>query len=204
MDILSKALDYQIEPVKHIMEQSKTAKPYGTVFFGDSLIQSFPLAHYFDQVNLYNCGCNGATTDFLLHLQPYAVKDYNPRKVIILIGTNDLSDTWQFDKLEIAFNVFKLINIMRNHSPAIDIVVISPLPIIESLKRTKLRDNTQLRLLGNEIEANVKEFSGTTYVDVFDAFLDDNQQLKEQYTIDGLHLSEEGYSLLAQLIKDYI
>ena len=204
MDILTKVKDYQVEPIKKIMAQARDAKPYGTVFFGDSIIQSFVVANYFEKDNVYNCGCNGATSDLLLHLQPYAIKEYNPRKVILLIGTNDLSDEWQFDKLEIAFNVFKLINIMRNNHPAVDIVVISPLPIVESLQAGKVKDNNQLRLLGEEIKNNVLEFVGTQYVDIFNAFLDANGQLDTQYTNDGLHLNKKGYDLFAQLLKEYV
>ncbi len=204
MDILEKVKDYQVEPVKKMIAQAAVAKPYGTVFFGDSIIQSLPLKEYFTQDNFYNCGCNGATSDLLLHLQPYAIQAYKPRKVVILIGTNDLADEWQFDKLEIAFNVFKLITIMRNHNPALDIVVVSPLPIVESKQKAKIKDNTQLRLLGNEIKANVLEFPGTLYVDMFDAFLDDNKQLKETLTSDGLHLNKQGYDLFAQLLKPYV
>lgn len=204
MDILNKVKDYQVEPIKKIIQQAEDAKPYGTVFFGDSIIQSFALKQYFTQENFYNCGCNGATTDLLLHLQPYAVKAYNPRKVVILIGTNDLADEWQFDKLEIAFNLYKLINIMRNHNPAVDIVVISPLPIIEAMQKGKCKDNNQLRLLGAEMKANTLEFPGTQYVDMFAQFLDEDKQLKKMYTNDGLHLNKEGYDLFAQLLKPYL
>lgn len=202
MDIFEKLADYQQEPVKQIMRRSHDAKPGGIVFFGDSLIQGFDIKKYFSG-NIYNCGCNGATTDLLLHLQPYAIRDYNPSKVIILIGTNDLSDTWQFDKLESAFNVFKLIDIMRRNNPAIEVVVISPLPIIESKKKTTCRSNTQLRILKEEYKNNVLEFDNTTFVDVFDEFMKDGQ-LQESYTEDGLHLNEAGYDLLASLLKKYV
>lgn len=204
MDIFDKLKDYQVEPVKKIMRNSREAKLGGTVFFGDSIIQSLDIKKYFTKENVYNCGCNGATTDTLLHLQPFAVMDYKPNKVILMIGTNDLSDEWQFDKLEIAFNVYKLINIMRNNNPAVDVVVISPLPIIEEMQKGICKNNAQLKLLGKEIKANVEEFIGTIYVDMYPHFLDENNQLKKEYTTDGLHLSEAGYALFVELIKDYI
>ncbi|MDD3049030.1 MAG: GDSL-type esterase/lipase family protein [Bacilli bacterium] len=204
MDIFDKLKEYQVEPVKKIMRNARTAKPNGIVFFGDSIIQGFDIKKYFSKENLYNCGCNGATSDTLLHLQPFAVNDYKPSKVILMVGTNDLSDEWQFDKLEIAFNIYKLINIMRNYNPAVDVVVISPLPIIENEQKGICKDNVQLKLLGNEIKANVEEFVGTVYVDMYSHFLDDNKQLKQDFTSDGLHLNEAGYDLFANLIKEYI
>lgn len=204
MDILDKLKDYQVEPVKKIMRNAREAKPGGTVFFGDSIIQSLDINKYFSKEQLYNCGCNGATSDTLLHLQPFAVADYKPNKVILMIGTNDLSDEWQFDKLEAAFNVYKLINIMRRNNPAVDVVVISPLPIVEELQKGICKNNTQLKLLGKEIKANVEEFPGTVYVDIYSQFLDEDQQLKKEYTTDGLHLSEAGYELFVKLIHEYV
>lgn len=202
MDIFEKVADYQQEPIKKIMLQAKGAMPNGTVFFGDSLIQGFDIKKYFEG-NIYNCGCNGATSDLLLHLQPYAIKDYSPSKVILLVGTNDLSDTWQFDRLESAFNLFKLMDIMRRNNPKVEIVVISPLPIIESKKKTICRSNMFLRMLAQEYKNNTLEFDNTNFVDVFDAFLKDGQ-LNEELTEDGLHLNEKGNDLLASLIKEYV
>lgn len=203
MDIFEKLADYQIEPVKKIMSKSNLAKRGCSVLFGDSLIQSFDIKKYFKQDEIYNCGCNGATSDLLLHLQPYAIRDYAPNKVVLLIGTNDLSDTWQFDKLDIAFNVYKLIEIMRKNNPAVDICVISPLPIDETRKKTICRNNTQLRLLGEEIEKIVNEFSGCTYVNAYPDFLKQDT-INPEYTIDGLHLSDAGYDVLAKKIKFFI
>lgn len=204
MDILDKLKDYQVEPVKKIMRNARESKPGGTVFFGDSIIQNLDIKKYFPKEQLYNCGCNGATSDTLLHLQPFAVADYKPNKVILMIGTNDLSDEWQFDKLEAAFNVYKLINIMRRNNPAVDVVVISPLPIVEKLQKGICKNNTQLKLLGKEIKANVEEFPGTIYVDIYSQFLDEDQQLKKEYTTDGLHLCETGYELFVKLIHEYV
>lgn len=203
MDIFNKLEDYQVSEVKQIMSNSKDAKPRKIVFFGDSLIHGYDVASFFPNKEIYNCGVDGATTDLLLHLQPYAIQDYKPEKVVLLIGTNDLSDRWQFDKLEIAFNVFKLVEIMRNYNPGLDIVVISPLPIDEERKKTRCRNNIQLRILGDEIKDAVSSFVGLHYVDVFDAFLE-NGSLNENYTTDGLHLNEKGYEKLTSLIEEFV
>lgn len=203
MDILEKVEDYQKDQVRHIMVESRFANVKGIVFFGDSLIQGFDVKKYFPESDVYNCGLNGATTDLLLHLQPYAIRDYRPRKVVLLIGTNDLSDTWQFDKLESAFNVFKLIDIVRRFDEKVEFVVVSPLPIDEQRKKTSCRNNMQLKQLGMEYKANVMEFENTAFVDVFDAFLSEGT-LNPELTYDGLHLNEKGYDLLASKLKPYI
>ena len=87
MDIFDKLEDYQQQPLRNIMAQARSASDNGIVFFGDSIIECFPIKKYFSQEAIYNCGVSGATSDLLLHLQPYAIKDYKPQKVILLIGT---------------------------------------------------------------------------------------------------------------------
>ncbi len=204
MNILEKVKEDQIAQVKNIMEGAAKAKPKGTVLFGDSLLQFFPIATYFPKEVMYNCGCQGATTDLLLHLQPYAVRNYDPSRVILLAGTNDLNDEWRFDRLEIAFNIYKLITIMRNHNPSLQVIVISPLPIREETMKCDARDNVQLRLLGDEIRNNCEEFTNTYYVNMYPFFLDAKGQLKQELTSDGLHLNEQGYALFASLLREYI
>ena len=202
MHILEKAETYQVSTIQKIIENGKTAQKFGTVFLGDSHIQYFDLNKYFQGKNVHNCGVEGATSDFLLHVREVAVDPYNPRKIVILIGFNDLSLNYQFDKLEIAFNVYKLMEILRRNFPYIDILVISPLPMDKTLENG-MQNNTQLKLLGKEIESNVKEFVGCHYVDVFEDFLCENT-INPKYTKDGVHLNEEGYALLADKIKFFI
>ncbi len=203
MDILQKALPYQKEKVLKIIQTARVAKANGIVFFGDSIIDGFNLSNYFEQDDLYNCGVKGATTDTILHLFPYAIQDYKPRKVILLVGTNDLSDRYQFDKLEIAFNIFKFLQIMELKLPNCEVVVLSPLPIDENRKRERIKDNNQLQLLGKEIKANVAECTNAQYVEIYDAFKEDGQ-LKSEYTTDGLHLTKAGYDKLYEVVQEYV
>lgn len=203
MHILEKVKDYQKNTVEKIIKNGEQAKKRGIVFFGDSHIQYFDVKKYFNDNNVYNCGLEGATSDLLFHLRPYAIAPYDPSKVVILIGTNDLSDEWKVDKLEIAFNVYRLIEILRRFSPAIDVCVISPLPIDETVYRTSMHNNMQLKILGKEIGNNVREFVGCQYIDVFEDFLKDGN-MNSAYTKDGIHLNEAGYDLLAEKIRPFV
>ncbi len=203
MNILAKVEDYQRDKVNQIMITSRTAQKNGIVFLGDSMVNKFDLKSYFNIDNLYNCGVNGATSDLLLHLFPHAVEAYAPSKLVIMVGTNDLSDKWQFDKLESAFNIYKFLQIMMRKLPKTEVVVISALPIVDELQRATCRDTNQIRLLMKEYKANVLECDNAIFVDVFDEFLEDGQ-MKKEYTTDGLHLTKEGYNHLFSLIKGYI
>lgn len=203
MHILEKVETYQKETIEKIIKNGENAQKRGIVFFGDSHIQYFDVKKYFGNFNVHNCGVEGATSDLLFHLRPYAITPYDPRKVIVLIGMNDLSDKWRVDKLEIAFNVYRLIEILRRFSPAIDVCVISPLPIDEKVYKTSMLNNTQLKILGKEIGNNVREFVGCNFIDVFEDFTIDGN-LNRVYSNDGIHLNEIGYALLAEKIRKFI
>lgn len=202
MSILEKAKANQIESIQKIIANAQTAPKFGTIFLGDEYIQNFEINKYFKNKNIHNCGIIGATSDFLLHVREEAVDVYNPRKIVIMIGFNDLSKEYQFDKLEIAFNVYKLIEILRLKFPYIDVLVISCLPIDKKYE-DGMQTNMQLKLLGKEIGNNVKEFVGCEYVDVFNDFLLEDS-LNPKYSKDGIHLNEEGYTLLAEKIKYFV
>lgn len=198
MEILDKLADYQVQPVERIQQNAKGAKPNQTVFFGDSLIQGYNLARYFPNETFYNCGVNGATTSLLLYLHDYAIKPYHPSRVVLLIGTNDISSTHKYELLDVVYNVYKLIEIMNVRYNIKDIVLVSPLPIDEQLQSTEYKSNQKLNFLRKEYAKLAKEFDNVRFVDVFPYFMDDHQQLKNELTTDGLHLNDQGYDVLSE------
>ena len=66
--------------------------PDNYLFLGDSLTDYFDLETYFPGKPVVNSGIAGNTTDQILESMKTRVYDYNPSKVFLLIGTNDLRD----------------------------------------------------------------------------------------------------------------
>ena len=61
------------------------------VFLGDSITDFYPLEEYYDNLPVVNSGVSGnKTTDILTDMKERVYK-YNPTKVFLLIGTNDLN-----------------------------------------------------------------------------------------------------------------
>ena len=56
--------------------------------------------------------------------------------------------------------------------------------------------NTMLKKLCEEKEV--------TYINMYDKLTDENGNLKLEYTIDGLHISPEGYKVITNTIMKYI
>lgn len=189
----------QIPTVEKIKENSKTAKEGGVVFFGDSIIEFWDIAPM-GLENAYNCGIRQSSTKDMMFFHEFAVRDYHPKTVVFLGGANDLSDANQFDKLDIANNIYNLVQIFHDKYNVENVIVLLPLPIDEARMKQICRDNVQLRLLGEEIKNAMSEFDYVTCVDCFDDLLD-NDQLKNDYTLDGIHLNAEGCKILANKVK---
>ncbi|MFV0381927.1 MAG: SGNH/GDSL hydrolase family protein [Breznakia sp.] len=204
MKILDTVLDFQVEPIQNIIEKAKHATPKQTVFYGDSLIQGFSLAHYFPNVCLYNCGVNGATSALLLQLGDDAIGAYQPKEAFILIGTNDLGRRYCCSVGEIVKNVQILLEQFWLRYALEKVYIISPLPIIEKSKAEGIRNNHSLKSLGKSLQAVTHEKLQLQYIDVYDAFLDDQKGMDQQYTEDGLHLNAKGYAILSEHLRPYI
>ncbi|MDF9825692.1 lysophospholipase L1-like esterase [Breznakia sp. PF5-3] len=201
MDIFDKLYDYQKDRVKEIIRNSETADYGQTVFFGDSIIQSYDLKTYFPNENYYNCGVLGATTVQLLYLHDYAIQKYKPKNIVLMIGTNDLDDVHQYEPLDIVYNVYKLLEIIDVRYDVDNIYILSPLPIDESRMKQGLRDNRQLKLLGKEYEKLTMEFENVHYINLFEDFLVDGQ-IHAEYTSDGLHITAKGYAIISEKLKE--
>ena len=53
------------------------------------------------------------------------------------------------------------------------------------------------------IEDMCKE-KNITYVDIYSKLVDDNGLLNKDYTIDGLHINDEGYGIITTELLKYI
>ena len=60
------------------------------VFLGDSITALYDLNKYYDGLPVVNSGISGETTDDIVKNLQDRVYKYNPSKVIILIGINDI------------------------------------------------------------------------------------------------------------------
>ena len=55
-----------------------------------------------------------------------------------------------------------------------------------------------------ESSRNKKDIPGVYYLNIHDLLLDDNKELKIEYTMEGLHVNTFGYHFVTKIIKDKI
>ena len=174
------------------------------VFLGDSITSRCDLDKYFPNYNVYNSGIAGNMTKDILDNMENRVFVYNPTKVFILIGTNDLVYSG-LDNDGIKNNIEEIINKIYEKNSNTKIYLESIYPVNNSLNKeiVETRTNDNIKDLNNKIE-KICNNNKCTYINMYDNLTDKNGNMKRIYTVDGLHLNKIGYKAVANKLIKYL
>ncbi len=176
------------------------------VFLGDSITDWYAFDEFYDNIPVVNSGVAGnKTTDILDNIEN-RVGVYNPTKVFLLIGTNDIGER---TPKEIVNNIGKIVNKIRKIRPKTKIYIESLLPVNNSddskVNKETVRERTNKEI--EEINKLLKEYcdkNKITYINTYDEFVSEDNQMDLKYTTDGLHLSNLGYLHLTKILLPYL
>jgi lysophospholipase L1-like esterase len=177
-----------------------TITPVDTVFLGDSLTEGFDLGNYFKTVNIINRGLSGDTTYQVRYRLEEIVKA-KPKKLFLMIGINDLLQGT--DQMTILRQIASITEEFQQNSPGTELIIQSILPVNETLLLTDENINLSIFSLNDGLKLICREFR-KYFVDLYPDFLNDNGEMDEIYTYDGVHLSPAGYDLWARLIEPLV
>lgn len=186
--------DYYDEKVARFEEENKSIIPSETdvVFLGDSLTDGCDLSLYYPEYTTLNRGIGGDTTIGLekrLDVSVYAVQ---PKVVVMLIGANNFST--MFDNYE------NILVSLKENLPQSKIILVS----LTSMGGTWGKNNNLAAFNNVKIRALAEKY-GYEFVDVYTPLLNfDTNEIYEEYTTDGGHLTHEGYLVLTGEIKTVI
>lgn len=174
------------------------------VFLGDSITSRCDLDKYFPNYNVYNSGIAGNMTKDILDNMENRVFVYNPTKVFILVGTNDLVYSG-LDNDGIKNNIEEIINKIYEKNSNTKIYLESIYPVNNSLNKeiVETRTNDNIKDLNNKIE-KICNNNKCTYINMYDNLTDKNGNMKRIYTVDGLHLNKIGYKVVASKLTKYL
>ena len=174
------------------------------VFLGDSITSRYDLNKYFPNYNVYNSGIAGNMTKDILENMENRVFAYNPTKVFILIGTNDLVYSG-LDNDGIKNNIEEIINKIYEKNSNTKIYLESIYPVNNSLNKeiVETRTNDNIKDLNNKIE-KICDNNKCTYINMYDNLTDKNGNMKRIYTVDGLHLNKIGYKVITNKLIKYL
>lgn len=173
------------------------------VFYGDSITAGFELLK--QHSNVINLGMSGDKTINLVARITDVIKE-SPDRVIIMIGTNDYlvkKRLWQ-DYVSINFKTLysALLTLIEDNLPNTEVVLCSILPISE-----KDVDLAQYNKDIDDYNDIIKDLSisyNCIYKYISSSFKNEWNEMKKEYTVDGVHLSSDGYALFYDLIEDLL
>ena len=175
------------------------------VFVGDSIFELFPTDKIFSDLPIVNSGVFGNTTkDILNHLQDRIYK-YNPTKVFIQIGTNDIE--WEDSEAlneEVSGNIIKIAEGVRKNRSKSEIYIISIYPVNNNLQGANDRHISEIKSINSKLKKYCSETEGVEYIDAYTQLIGDDGMFDTAYTDDGLHPNGLGYAKLTEILMKYI
>lgn len=179
------------EKNKHLI---KTENKH-VVFTGSSSIRIWEnLFEIFKDSTIVNTGFGGSKASDLLYYIDELVINFNPKKVVIYEGDNDISSGQEINF--IYKNILKIIERIKDKNDKIKIILISAKP---SISRWHLRDKyIQLNQKYREL-ANKSDF--IEFADTWSAMVENGVLKKDIFIEDGLHLNEKGYEIWEKTLK---
>ena len=188
-----------------IVTQTKKVKQISpnNVFLGDSLTDYFDLDAAFSDYSVVNSGIAGNTTENVLADLTHRVSIFNPSQVFVWLGTNDLMDGKTPEQtLESLQTIIDQIQTERSMAK---ITLISLIPVNSQVDpyTVGLRSNDQIQKVNQGLRETAKK-EKLDYIDLYSALKDDQGNLKAEYTVDGLHLSDAGYQVVQEIIEPYL
>ncbi|MBD5534797.1 MAG: lysophospholipase [Lachnospiraceae bacterium] len=193
-------------------EANKTAQCGETVFAGSSLMEMFPINKLLEESGsdkiIYNRGVGGFVSEELWNALDTCILDLKPSRLFINIGTNDLSDpAIPIDRMIATYD--KIITAVEQHLPDIRIYLMAYYPVnyeaaTESMKEClRIRTNEKITLANTKVAALAAGHS-QRYIDVNKNLKDEQGRLKSEYTIEGMHINEDGYRAIFDDIMSYV
>ena len=182
-----------------------------TVCAGSSLMEMFPVEEFINEdqldITIYNRGIGGFTTDELLENVDVCILDLKPSRLFINIGTNDLSDP-SISMNQMIANYDKILSIVESKLPGIEIYMMAYYPInyeaaTEEMKPClRIRTNEKIAVANKAVQ-ELAEKHHAKYIDINAPLKDELGNLKAEYTIEGMHIKEEGYRAIFDMFMRY-
>jgi lysophospholipase L1-like esterase len=185
-------------PAPRTQNPTSMKEPRHIVFIGDSLTEWFDFDHYFPGIAIINEGIAGDTSYGVLE----RIDDIMLRpaeKIFLMIGINDIFNG--FLKEDIVENQQLIIEEIQTQSTQSELIVQSLLPVNESMLGSPDYLNKLIRYINKELKNQCNALN-ITYLDLYNDFILEGE-LKQEYTTDGGHLSEEGYKLWAKKLQAF-
>lgn len=191
------------EKVAAFANENSSLEKGQIVFLGDSITAGYRLGVHYRNSDLetYNRGISGDTTDWLLTRLQTSLFDLAPSKIVLMIGTNDINLGKRPE--EIAKNYESILNLIASELPDAEVWCVSIIPQNNKYSAQTQENNRRIQETNREIE-RVASTYGYQYVNLYDRLTDKEGFLRRGYSTDGLHLNFWGYCVWTDVMKEHL
>ncbi len=174
---------------QEIFYESKPMKQSNLIFLGDSLTEYYNWQHFGSH---HNAGISGDTTGGVLY-RIDTILQRKPHTIVLMIGINDLLNDISIEQVQ--RNYFKILDGL---SEVKHLVILSTLPVGDVYQANQINKNVITLNLFLQNEAMKRQL---LYIDLHTSFAENYSGIQQQYTIDGVHLNNQGYLLWENILK---
>jgi lysophospholipase L1-like esterase len=129
-----------------------------------------------------------------------SIYELKPKKVFIQIGTNDL-ELLDAKADFIYNNISKVVNDIKIKFKDIEIYIISIYPVNPTIDQTTVGKRSNEEII--KTNTLLKTIENVSFINIYDKLLV-GDVLNPLYTLEGLHLNQEGYRVVTELLKPYV
>ena len=170
---------------------------FDVAFFGNSITCGSDFQRNFPDKKIINLGYSGDNMVGMLRRVPM-LKAANPKKIFIMAGTNDLV---HIDVDEYRERYANLLQAVKDAVPDAEIYIQSVLPSNHERKGISPNEKVQE---ANEIAKDLAGVFGCSYINLYDLYVDEKNELPKELTKDGVHLYESAYDRWSEAIRPMI
>lgn len=160
------------------------------VMLGNSLNNNAAWEELFPMGYILNRGISGDVVDGVCQRVDEIAPD-KPSKIFLITGTNDFINDPEVSAVTVWERYEKLIQTIRKEMPDVKLYVQSTLPLNPKSKFYE-GFNPRVEELNKMLEAGLERYN-YFYLDIASLLSDENGDLAEENTTDGIHLSAIGY-----------
>lgn len=174
------------------------------VFMGNSITESWAHIHpdFFTSNHYVNRGIGGQSTPQMLIRFKADVIHLKPKIVVILAGTNDIAMNTGFASEQmIVDNITSMAELATSYG--IKVILCSILPVYDYPWRPGLQPAEKIISINKQL----RSYSVTNqhvYLDYHTPMANELKGMKSELTTDGVHVSEQGYELMEEIVLEAI
>ena len=184
------------------------------LFVGSSLMEQFPIYEFILDYNIketiYNRGIGGYTTQEMKDELDTMIFDLEPSKIFINIGTNDLSLP-DYTKEVLIDRYEEILDEIKERLPQTKLYILAYYPVNgdydfgnEFAKQwLQVRTNKRINEANEALEQMAEKYQAK-FININRNLLDENHNLKHEFSIEGVHMYANGYQAILEDLMSYV